>query len=94
MPNAAAKEMAIKRALRIKGSIPPRMAAVFNLCYVDPEKAKDPSVSPVFAAPEDLAGMPKALVIVCGGDSLHDEGFPPGKARLHIQQNSRRPRSH
>jgi len=57
-----------------KGSIPPRMAAIFNLCYVDPEKAKDPSVSPVFAAPENLAGMPRALVIVCGGDSLHDEG--------------------
>ncbi len=57
-----------------KGCIPPGQALRFNACYIDPENARDPSVSPVFARIDDLKGMPEALVIVCGADSLHDEG--------------------
>lgn len=58
-----------------KGAITPEMAAMFNACYVDPAQAKDPYVSPVFAAPEDLVGLPPALFILAGMDSLHDEGL-------------------
>jgi len=60
---------------RPKGSIPPNMALVFDASYVDPDQARDPFVSPVYAAPEDLAGLPPALFILAGRDSLHDEGL-------------------
>lgn len=58
-----------------KGAISPEMATMFNTCYVDPAQAADPFVSPVFAAPEDLTGLPPALFILAGMDSLHDEGL-------------------
>ncbi|CAN5751481.1 alpha/beta hydrolase [soil metagenome] len=44
---------------------------------VDPA---DPSVSPLFAAPEDLARTPPALVHVAGYDPLRDEGRAYGEA--------------
>ncbi|MFN7179924.1 alpha/beta hydrolase [Hyphomonas sp.] len=37
--------------------------------------AMDPRMSPLFAPPEDLKGLPPAHVIVCGWDPLHDEGL-------------------
>jgi acetyl esterase len=58
-----------------KGAISPKMAAVFDACYVDPTQAKDPYVSPVYATSEDLEGLPPALFILAGRDSLHDEGL-------------------
>jgi acetyl esterase len=58
-----------------KGSISPRMASMFNACYVDAERAKDPFVSPVYAMPEDLKELPPALLILSGRDSLFDEGL-------------------
>jgi acetyl esterase len=57
-----------------KHAIPPKEAALYNACYVDAESAKDPYVSPVFANSEQLKGLPPALIILAGGDSLHDEG--------------------
>jgi len=60
---------------RPKGSIPPSMALMFNACYVDPAQAKDPYVSPVFATQAELEGLPPALFILAGKDSLHDEGL-------------------
>jgi acetyl esterase len=48
---------------------------IFDACYVDPIQAKDPYVSPVYAKPEDLEGLPPALLILAGRDSLHDEGM-------------------
>lgn len=56
------------------GCIPPSMAQVFDACYVDPSQARDPYVSPVYADPQDLQGLPPALFILAGRDSLHDEG--------------------
>ena len=58
-----------------KGSIPPNMAQVFNDCYVDPSQAKEPFVSPVYASQAELEGLPPALFILAGRDSLHDEGL-------------------
>ncbi len=57
------------------GAISPQMAAMFNACYIDPSQAKDPHVSPVYATREDLEGLPPALFILAGRDSLHDEGL-------------------
>lgn len=58
-----------------RGSIPPKMALMFDACYVDPAQAKAPYVSPVYAQREDLEGLPPALFILAGRDSLHDEGL-------------------
>jgi acetyl esterase len=58
-----------------RGSISPRMASMFNACYVDAEHAKDPFVSPIYSIPEDLKGLPPALIILAGKDSLFDEGL-------------------
>ncbi|MCB0013583.1 MAG: alpha/beta hydrolase [Anaerolineales bacterium] len=57
-----------------QGGIPPKVAQMFDSCYVDPAEARHPYVSPVYADPADLAQLPPALLIVAGHDSLHDEG--------------------
>ncbi len=62
-----------------EGCIPPDLAMVFDACYVDPGQANDPYVSPVYATEEDLQGLPPALIILAGRDSLHDEGLKYGE---------------
>ncbi len=57
-----------------KGCIPPKMALMFNDCYISPDQGKEPLVSPVFAEDRDIEGLPPALFILAGMDSLHDEG--------------------
>ena len=57
-----------------KGGVSPRMATVFDRCYIaDPADARNPYVSPVYASADDLRCLPPALVIAPGKDSLHDE---------------------
>ena len=51
------------------------MAMIFDTCYVDSARARDPYVSPIYAIREDLEGLPPALIILAGRDSLHDEGL-------------------
>lgn len=58
-----------------QGCIPPDMATMFDACYIDPGQARDPFVSPVYAKQENLEGLPPALFILAGMDSLHDEGL-------------------
>lgn len=58
-----------------KGCIPPAMASVFDACYIEPTQARDPHVSPVYATLDDLRGLPPALLLLAGRDSLHDEGM-------------------
>lgn len=63
-----------------QGSIlSPEMASMFDACYIDPAQGKDLYVSPVYATPEDLHGLPPALLILAGKDSLHDEGQQYGE---------------
>lgn len=57
-----------------KGAIKPKEAATYDACYIAPEQAKNPLVSPVYASPEELAALPPALVLLAGRDSLHVEG--------------------
>lgn len=61
------------------GAIPPSMARIFNACYVDPARAREPSASPVFAPLADLRSQPPALVLLAGRDSLRDEGLRYGR---------------
>lgn len=62
-----------------KEAISPKMAAMFNACYVTGETAKLPYASPVYASREQLSGLPPAMLIVAGLDSLHDEGVRYGE---------------
>ncbi len=57
-----------------KGCIPPKMALMFNHCYIEPDQGKDILVSPVFAEDSDMEDLPPTLFILAGMDSLHDEG--------------------
>lgn len=58
-----------------KGCIPAAEAAMYNACYILPDRAAELSASPALARPEEVKGMPPALFLVCGGDSLHDEAI-------------------
>lgn len=58
-----------------KGCIKPEEAAMYNACYVTPDRAAELSASPALARPEDVCGMPPAMILACGGDSLHDEAI-------------------
>jgi acetyl esterase len=51
----------------------PDKARFFLGLYIDPDQALEPYASPLFAPPEMLAGLPPALVISCGDDSLGEE---------------------
>ncbi|TGE34959.1 alpha/beta hydrolase [Desulfosporosinus fructosivorans] len=56
------------------GAIKPKQASIYDACYIEQKDAKNPLVSPIYASNEELAGMPDALMILAGRDSLHDEG--------------------
>lgn len=57
-----------------EGAIPPKIAAAFDACYLpDSSYEECPHVSPVYSRKEDMTGLPQALVIAAGHDSLHDE---------------------
>lgn len=57
-----------------KGCIPPKISDIFDFCYMNGADGRDPYISPVYASNQDLKGLPPALMIVAGRDSLHDEG--------------------
>jgi acetyl esterase len=57
-----------------KGSIPRKMSFIFDNCYLNGADGHHPYISPVYAHAEDLKGLPPAMIIVAGRDSLHDEG--------------------
>lgn len=57
-----------------EGAVLPESAEIFDACYrpigMD---AKDPAISPLWQSPEELTGMPDALVISAENDSLREE---------------------
>jgi len=64
-----------------KGSVAPKDILMYNECYFgnNIETAKSPYLSPVYATKDQLTGLPPALLIVAGQDSLHDEGVRYGE---------------
>ena len=58
-----------------KGAIPPKIAEMFDTCYFEPGQGRDKYISPVYAEPDDISGLPPAMFVLAGRDSLHDEGL-------------------
>lgn len=58
------------RKQRVENGMPIEVARAYNAFYCQPEAARNPYVSPVFAEEKQLAGFPDTLVISCGQDSL------------------------
>lgn len=56
-------------------SFDPLQLIAFNEMYVDEKDAKNPLASPVFAAKENLEGLPCAIVAVAEKDELKNEGI-------------------
>lgn len=55
------------------GSIPPPLMEMFEACYCEPEERSDVYVSPLTASLENLEGLPPAIIISAGIDSLEKE---------------------
>jgi len=55
------------------GSIPPPLMEMFEYCYCEPEERSDVYVSPLLASLEELKGLPSAIIISAGIDSLEKE---------------------
>lgn len=58
-----------------KGSLEGPIMYVFNELHCMPKDAKLPVVSPVFAALEELRGLPGAIFCLADNDSLKQEGY-------------------
>lgn len=50
------------------------VTCIFNELHCMPEEAKQSIVSPVFAAEDELKGLPAAIIDVAGSDYLKEEG--------------------
>jgi acetyl esterase len=58
-----------------KDAIPIPMCRLFDACYCNNKEArKNPLISPIYAALEDLRAFPPTLVITASRDSLCEEG--------------------
>jgi acetyl esterase len=63
----------LKRNAYAHKQFAPDKVRFFLDMYIDPEKVLEPYASPLFAPLEMLRGLPPALVITCGDDSLGEE---------------------
>ena len=77
---------------RVESDMPAGTAKLYNAFYCEPEAAKNPLVSPLFAPEEQLARFPDTLVLSAGLDSLcyEDEEFAMKLARAGVTVTSRR----
>jgi acetyl esterase len=55
------------------GGIPPPLMEMFESCYCEPQERSDVYVSPLLASIEQLTGLPPAIIISAGIDSLEKE---------------------
>lgn len=61
---------------RIVEAVDDRMADMFAEFYTDDrELEKSPYISPVYATAEELHGMPKTYLLICGRDNLKHEAY-------------------
>lgn len=56
-----------------KGCLPPALCRIFDASYRDPQDARNPLVSPVFASKDMLETFPPVLLITAGQDTLSYE---------------------
>lgn len=56
------------------GNLDGPISVVFNELYIRPEDAKKITASPIFAKPEDLRGLPTAIIRTAEIDALRKEG--------------------
>lgn len=80
------------RKPRIEGDMPTEVARTYNAFYLDPETARDPYASPLFAGERQLAAFPPTLVMTCGRDGLcfEAEEFALKLARAGVTVTLRR----
>ena len=57
------------------GSLEGPIMYIFNDLHCQPDEVKNPLVSPVFAAPEELQGLPAAIFCESENDNLKAEGY-------------------
>lgn len=74
-----AVDSATDPAEKAEGSLSNVMLYVFNELYVDPERAKEPFCSPLFAEAGQMEGLPDAIICVAGNDNLKSEGLEYAK---------------
>jgi len=58
---------------RAEGDMPAEVAKTYNAFYCDPETAKDPYVSPLFATKKQLKAFPETMMLYAENDSLSFE---------------------
>lgn len=58
-----------------EGSLEGPIMYVFNELHCRPEEAENPLVSPVYAAREELEGLPEAILVMSDHDNLKWEGY-------------------
>ncbi|SDY10382.1 acetyl esterase [Evansella caseinilytica] len=59
---------------RPKGALSPKMSRIFDACYCNSKEArKNPLISPVFSAADQLKAFPPTLILTAGYDSLRKE---------------------
>lgn len=80
-----------------EGSIGGPIMYVFNELHCAPEEARLSVVSPVFAAPEELQGLPDAVFCMADHDSLKQEGYryadmlSNAGVPVHVQEYAKMP---
>ncbi len=57
------------------GSLAQPLQYLFDELHFDPEDARDPLLSPLYAAPEAIAGLPEAVFFPAAHDSLKTEAL-------------------
>ena len=66
------------------GSLDGPIMQVFNELHCLPAETRNPLVSPIFATPENLTGLPSAIIVLADNDNLKMEGRLYGEKLLEV----------